>query len=226
MIIAAFLNHLPDGQRKTTWEADKSLLQPLINSCKSKAFPIVILNNCFDEDEMFKGCEPVKDMLPNMARWICIREYLENLEVKPEWFFCVDSTDVELLNIPSIETGYVYVGDEVGMKVGNEWMRRYQRCHVRIKDYDEVIEKNKAQPLLNCGIVGGDYKTAYQFIKELSGLHKLHSRYITLEGAGSTDMATFNYLCYKKWIAKIKHGSFINTQFKKYEYTNAWFRHK
>jgi hypothetical protein len=123
MIIAAFLNHLPDGQRKTTWEADKSLLLPLINSCNIKGVPIVILNNCFDEDEIFKRCEPIKDMLPNMARWICIRDYLESLEVKPQWFFCVDSTDVELLNIPKIETGYVYVGDEVGMYVCNEWMR-------------------------------------------------------------------------------------------------------
>jgi hypothetical protein len=229
MIIASYFNHLPDGQRGTTWEADKALLQPLIDSCERVGVPLVILNNCFEESGPFVVAQPDPLILPNMARWICIVDYLNTLKLLPEWLFCVDSTDVEVMRMPEPQTGIIYSGDELGMKVGNEWMKRYQRCFVRIKDYDAVIALNANKPLLNCGIVGGKTEDVFPFLKQLAGLHKLHSRHVPGEASGSTDMATYNYLMYKKYVpvGVVKHGHPVNSVFKKHEQnTTAWFRHK
>jgi hypothetical protein len=225
MIISSFFNHLPDGQRGQKWIADKKLVQTLISSCQRVGLPVKILTNCFPSNNIFVRCYPPDNMLPNMARWLCIRSYLEIQ--KPEWFFCVDSTDVEVMRIPEIEKGYIYSGDEIKMTVGNEWMRKYQRTHVRIKDYDQVINANKDKRLLNCGVVGGYYEDVYPFIVELSGLHHLHSRHNDLKAAGSVDMATYNYLIYKKYIDKVVHGFPVNSDFKEFQTdTQAWFRHK
>jgi hypothetical protein len=152
-IIATYLNHLPDWQRKKTWQADKTLLNPLIESCKSNGINLVILNNCFESDDIFINVKPNQNILPNMARWLLIYDYLQ--ENKPESFFCVDSTDVELVNVPKLEKGYIYSGDEWNMKVRNNWMRTFEAPNVLVDDYNEIINKNLNKTLLNCGVVGG-----------------------------------------------------------------------
>jgi hypothetical protein len=219
-IIATYLNHLPDGQRKETWQADKTLLNPLIESCKSNGINLVILNNCFESDDIFINVKPNQNILPNMARWLLIYDYLQ--ENKPESFFCVDSTDVELVNVPKLEKGYIYSGDEWNMKVRNNWMRTFEAPNVLVDDYNEIINKNLNKTLLNCGVVGGYYSDLMPFIYDLSNLHLNFSMNI-----GCNDMAMYNYLMYKKYINKTKHGFPVCSKFKEFEKTTlAWFRHK
>jgi hypothetical protein len=219
-IITSYLNHLPDWQRKKTWQADKTLLNPLIESCKSNGINLVILNNCFESDDIFINVKPNQNILPNMARWLLIYDYLQ--ENKPESFFCVDSTDVELVNVPKLEKGYIYSGDEWNMKVRNNWMRTFEAPNVLVDDYNEIINKNLNKTLLNCGVVGGYYSDVMPFIYDLSNLHLNFSMNI-----GCNDMAMYNYLMYKKYINKTKHGFPVCSKFKEFEKTTlAWFRHK
>jgi len=219
-IISSYLNHLPDWQRKKTWQADKRLLTPLIQSCKFNDVKLVILTNCFETDDIFLNVKPHHNILPNMARWILIHDYLK--DNKTDSFFCVDSTDVQLVNIPKLEKGYIYSGDEWNMKVNNNWMKNCEAHNVLVNDYNEIININFDKTLLNCGVVGGYYSDVMPFINELSSLHFNFS-----VNTGSNDMAMYNYLMYKKYINKTKHGFPVCSKFKEYEKTTlAWFRHK
>jgi hypothetical protein len=117
----------------------------------------------------------------------------------------------------------MYVGDEKGVRVDNNWMKKEQMPYIVISDYAEVIDRVKARPLLNIGIIGGGNRIAREYISIAASYYRQYSRGIQT----STDMATGNYVLYKYYDGMISHGQHVNTLFKGYELNNiAWFQHK
>src|SRR5690606_5374839 len=109
------------------------------------------------------------------------------------------------------------------MKVDNNWMRNTQEPLLNIPDYRQVIEANKDQTLINCGIVGGSYKMAMKYLEKRSYLHNKYTDGVLK----STDMAVFNYIMWSNFKENMVSGVKVNTKFKVYEKNNiSWFRHK
>jgi hypothetical protein len=228
VVLASYFNHKDDPQRKTVWEPDHTKLLPLIHSVIEHGIDIKIFHNCFDNLPILDRCEWIEveadqRYTPNILRYVKYLEYLPN---HPEYtkIFFVDSTDVEMLKNPfdQLKQGVLYVGDE-RMKVGNDWMQRTQGQYLKIPDYKTIIDKYKGEPLLNCGIIGGDRETVLRFLGQLTQTHEQYSRNLS----SSSDMSVFNYTILKHFKDIIEHGPHVNTRFKQYERNDiSWWKHK
>jgi hypothetical protein len=132
---------------------------------------------------------------------------------------------VVCLSAPSgVKKGMLYVGNEDGQIVDNEWLRNDQRAYLKsIPDYLEVIQPHKRDTLLNCGIIGGDAKTYRSFLGKFWEVAETAAKGVT----DATDMPIGNYVFFKHFNGKIVSGAPINTRFKHFEKVNGvWFQHK
>lgn len=229
VILTSYFNYSPDPQRGKKWSAQISELMPLIESCINKKQKLIIFNDCFvdsvnSEYIQFENTLPSKTHSPNVYRWIVYHEWMQKNEFEKCWM--VDSTDVVLLKNPFtiIEKGKLYCGDECDMKTDNNWMRKNQEKHFRIKDYRSVIEEYANETLINCGLVGGHADIIYPLVETWADIHKNK----TVGLRYSTDMAIFNYVARKYYNNVLVHGEKINTKFKHEETNNkkAIWKHK
>lgn len=225
ILLAAYFNSVNDPQRGEKWRPETSQLETLIESCKRNGVDYRIFHDCIEtEDPKFIKVERQKEYAPNVWRWFVFREWLE--QNPQENIFMVDSTDVEVLRNPfmSLNPEKLYVGDEYAMRVDNQWMRRNQEPHLKsLVDYRRVIASNGRNVLPNCGIVGGSYAMAMEYLEHRAELHENHTKGVLQ----STDMAIFNYIVWKYFKGRTTSGLKINTGFKKYEYNKvSLFRHK
>ena len=226
VVLASYFNSIPDGQRGHHWSPDGDDLYPLMESCERSGCKLVIFHDCLKvkDDGMFIKVEPQREYSPNVYRWVVYNGYLyENCN---ENVFMVDSTDVEVLRNPfqALNPNRLYVGDESAMKVDNSWMRNTQEPLFSIPDYRKVIAANSDKTLVNCGIVGGSYKVAMEYLNYRAKYHAEYTQGVTK----STDMAIFNYIVWKHFAERITHGIKVNTGFKRFEPDNgiSLFRHK
>jgi hypothetical protein len=143
-----------------------------------------------------------------------------------EKVFCIDSTDVKVLKNPfnHMESGMLYVGDEIGNTWENEWVRKYNEPYIRIPDYKEIKSEYKDSILLNAGLIGGDIKVI-KYLCDYFVNHILQEPYNPLV---HTDVALVNYFARRFFIDALVHGEPVNTKFKQFESNNqkAWFCHK
>jgi len=183
-----------------------------------------IFHDCLNVvGENFIKVDPQSNQSPNAFRWMAYFDWLK--ENRYDNVFMVDSTDVEVLKNPfkALNPKSIYVGNEYNMKVDNNWMRNTQEPLLNIPDYRQVIEANKDQTLINCGIVGGSYKMAMKYLEKRSYLHNKYTDGVLK----STDMAVFNYIMWSNFKENMVSGVKVNTKFKVYEKNNiSWFRHK
>lgn len=227
-VITTYFTGIVDPQRGTNYISDINVLKPLVESCWKNRVKIHLINDCFDNltlvtdhvsDTIIKvGFKPDKN--PYFQRWFSIHKYLtDNPEI--EQVFCVDATDVEMQVNPFMEMhkGFLYVGDEAGNRVYNEWLKRHHTHPI----YNQTYKQFAHAPLLNAGIIGGFRDDVLYFCD------KMMQMYIATDGKNQlTDMAALQHVCYN-WIGynKIKHGPRINTRFKAYERNNtSYFKHK
>ena len=210
ILTSYFVKH-KDPQRNKTWQADQLGLEPLIESCKNHQ--LIILNDCFDmeDSEHVKYVRVDTKINPYFQRWLSQYQYLRD-HPEIDNVFCVDATDVKLLNNPfdNIVKNILYVGDEES-KIGCLWMSKHFPKIIRLLDQNET--------LLNCGVVGGDRQTVMSLCHDIPRYYFDDPKH-----TGVMEMGIFNYLCYTKY--NIEHGRHITTRFKHYEETNAFFKHK
>lgn len=227
IIFAAYLNHKPDPQRNITWGNPEELYD-LAKSVSRNGENLEIFYNNLTGMKHFPGVKymiksDLSSYVPNVARWFI---YYEELKSRPEidFLWMVDSTDVVLLHSPfqHMEDDVLYVGEEWAQKVDNLWMRTRQEPFIIFDDYRQIIEKNANKTLPNCGLIGGSRKMILAYLEYATKYHQKTS--INLNN--STDMAVFNYTIWKHFPEVLEQGPHINTKFKKYEYTNAWWKHK
>jgi hypothetical protein len=96
----------------------------------------------------------------------------------------------------------------------------------QIDDYADYEARFASETLLNCGIIGGHYPIFFDFLQQLTAIHRRYNS--ENKTAYTGDMGAFNYLARTKFNDRLRHGFPVNTVFKAYEETRSdcWFRHK
>lgn len=225
VLLAAYLNSVPDPQRKHHWEGDVSEVAPLLDSCNANGVDYRLFHDCLDVmGHNFVKVAPQGEYAPNVYRWF---QYFEWLKENPvDHVFMVDSTDVEVLRNPFQALNYnkLYTGDEYNMTVDNYWMRKHQEPHLKsLGSYRAMIQSVGRETLPNCGIVGGGYDVVMEYLSYRVELHEKHTKGVL----ASTDMAIHNYILARYFKGRITQGLKVNTRFKMNEYNGiSLFRHK
>lgn len=235
VVITTYFTNVVDPQRKECWKWDTEAIMPLMQSVDAHGQRLTIIHDFKD----LKNCAGgVKDIYveskhnPYFQRWISIREYLIANRHNIGKVFCVDATDVVMLNdpFPHMEHDKLYTGDEPE-KVGCPWIMNHHP-HSILRGF---YHSDGAKILLNAGLLGGDVDTVIQFLTYLVDFYFIsltdmhyHPNSKSAYDCGLTDMATFNYIAYTKFGNRLSHGRHVNTKFKAYDTgnTTAWFRHK
>lgn len=225
VVLTCYFTGQPDPQRGTRMPTNYDDLQPLINSMRGRR--LVILHDCLDAPDT-AGVEHVlveTSIQPYFQRWISILQYLR-AHPEIDRVFCVDATDVELLNDPFVDMGeFLYIGDEPS-RLACPWMLQQHRAIFLL----EFIRKYGHLPLLNAGLLGGRRQLVMQFLQRMITVYfdALTSAAIKkLPGPGTTDMGVFNYTARTFFSARLKHGREVNTIFKTFSNEGpSWFRHK
>jgi glycosyltransferase involved in cell wall biosynthesis len=229
-IITTYFTGVADPQRDEKWKPNVRSLFPLLDSIYNHSeSQVTILNDSLfysvkmgvddvaigKSEWLFKPTECT--MNPYLQRWVSILEYLK--EVKKDYVFCVDATDVKMLNNPFKENlgNYLWVGDEPGT-IKNEWLIKHHN-QALFKDF---FKTHANKPLLNAGILGGRKLIVQSFLERMVWYIQNHEIIFS-------DMALFNFLLYTEFADKVKHGRKVNTIFKAYDTINkhgSWFSHK
>lgn len=225
IIITCYFTGVTDTQRGKDWVANIEDLRPLIESVKGKC-KLVLLHDCFTEgllqDYDVELINVNTSINPYFQRWISYYQYLrENIHTIDN-VFCVDATDVELLNVPNWESlgGKLYCGDE-NESLSCGWMVGSHPDKV-IQDF---IASNANKQLLNAGIVGGKATLIKDFCKEINNYYSgAIERKVDLSKG---DMGAFNYVARTYFSDKIVNGGQVCTRFKANEKNGySWFKHK
>jgi glycosyltransferase involved in cell wall biosynthesis len=228
LIITNYFTKLNDFQRTTKMVEDISLLKTLIESLNGQK--LIILNDCFDDK--IDGCVQYLKVSTGMTRvyiqrWVSILGYLIENKDHIDKVFCVDGTDVTMLNNPFslMKDDKLYCGDETN-KLSCEWMVNHNKNTKIVK----LINEKKDEVLLNAGLLGGKVETVISFISKLlcSYSDMVSEKYFnSREDSGDSDMGLFNYIAYTYFEDIIIHGTRVNTVFKDEKANSvSWFKHK
>lgn len=224
LVLTSYFANIVDPQRGEKWQPDLSLLGPLLVSLDKHNCEYVVLHDCFDNDSQ-QWPLVQSSISPYFQRWVSYREYLINNRADLGFVWCVDATDVEMLNnpFPAMIPGILYTGDEPDT-LRSQWLRNHHK-HPLLQTW---MNRFSHLPLLNAGLLGGDVNTVIDFCGKMIDYYTQFTEDEKLRGKpgpGMTDMATFNYVATCHF--KVENGRHINTIFKKYEKeSSAWFRHK
>lgn len=231
IILTCFFTNVRDTQRQEAppMQADKALLQPLVDSMRGQR--LVILTDCFDS-AISGNVEYVKveTSLENVyfQRWVSYSQYLRQNKDRISKVFITDGTDVEMLNNPfaEMEAGKLYTGDEAE-KTGCEWLSKHHP-HILIQKF---IKENANKVLLNAGLLGGDVEVVCSFINKflVFYLQSVSDSYFNVNrpDCGLFDMGLFNYIARTHFSDMLVHGTQVNTVFKAEKANSvSWFKHK
>lgn len=221
LLITTYFTKIKDPQRNINFEESITSLMPLINSIKNTK--LVILTDSLEEVtgnnySIIKVNTSLEN--PYFQRWFSIYEYLEKID-KPDYIFCIDGTDVEVLknfDISVIEDKLV-VGDERPYNYKtNPWIQVLHKSPI----IQNFCIKNINNKILNAGILGGKFETVMSFLLKFKENYELISPNLEY-----TDMGLFNYVIYSFFQDDLLTGEIVNTEFRKNEYNDiSWFKHK
>lgn len=204
-VLTCLLTACPDPQRDRRWEASLDAYRPLADSLDAHGLRLTVLADCPVEAE-----EPI-DVIPVRAggnpyfhRWAVLAEHAARLD---GWVWCVDGTDVELLELPDPDAECLHIGSEPEV-VGSSWMRATSPAHRGwIADHADEV-------LLNPGVVGGPADVVARFGRLVAGR----------ECADMTDMAVANLVA--RGLGFVT-GPPVHTPYKTHSRTaGCWWRHK
>lgn len=229
LVLASYFTSQPDPQKNLFWKADINRLYPLIDSVIKKNEKIIIFHDCFDNTHDIKNCEFIRTLpnpyfVPTVARWEIYLDYLSVNSKRIKNVFCVDSTDVQMLNnpFPFINLDILYCGSEYQWKVGDRWLQKRKK-NINILDYDNVLDENKNNVMLNAGIVGGHVLLVKDFLEKLTDLHNSNSKKVRK----SLDMPIFNYCVMKYFPNNYVTGDIVHTPYRrKITQSSSWWKHK
>lgn len=220
VVLACYFTGRPDEQRGCHWAADSSRLEPLVRSVRGGT--PVILHDCFGPEDWpgsFRGrtCRvPDLDRSAYVFRWWAFREWLYKHaeKVGSDKVWCVDSTDVVMLNEPWLDMaeGRLYCGAETGSLGGNPWIAEHAGTEAA------WLAENADGVILNPGVVGGDLTTMLSLTNRMweETFNKPHPQ---------QEFVTFNRIAREY---PLVYGPRVTTPYKQYvkESDFAWFAHK
>lgn len=202
VVLTAYLTSPVDPQRRHHWANDPSALRPLLATTPAIVFT--------DSLELPEGVRVAPSTNPYFDRWTHYAAFLrEHTEV--EFAFCVDATDVLMLNdpFPHMEPGKLYSGSEP-KRLACDWMIYHHQPLAR------WLKANRDLPLLNCGLLGGDRETVILISEQI----------LAERGGAVMDMGPFNHAAYTGGY-DIVTGPLVHTLYKAEETeSDAWWKHK
>lgn len=227
ILITTYFTGVPDPQRNSKWQPKPEDLQPLISSLKGQK--LVVLHDCLDIPDTVnvKYVRVETSINPYFQRWVSYQAYMKANIQTIDKVFCIDATDIEMLKNPfsQVIDGALYTGDELEV-VGCQWLVQ----HHKHPDLQRFFQEYKDYQLVNAGVMGGDVHTVLAFIKDMVDFYfnaESDAFHLKRVGAGETDMGAFNFIAYTRYHDKLKHGMFVNTEFKANKANNvSWFKHK
>lgn len=168
----------------------------------------------------------------NVYRYLVYLDFLKKYGHQIQNIFFTDIADVEVVKNPFSDSFFnenpesLFCGDEEEL-LDNIWMKDH--CsHLRnlIPEFSDFEEINKAEVLLNCGVIGGKTGTLLFLLEELARIHSTIT--ISNQTSYTLDMGAFNFVVRTRFADQLKHGFPVNTRFKGYETEriDCWFRHK
>ncbi len=233
IFLTCYFTGVKDTQNRE-WTADLEALQPLIDSVKSSR--LVVLHDCFTDDQVrsvpgnitFERVET--SINPYFQRWVSYRQYLTKNAKWIDKVFCIDGTDVEILQEPRwAEMGdFVYTGDEPDtLDDAAGWMRGHHQ-HKTLIDF--LNKEGKRYQLLNAGVLGGNIEDICDFMRAMIDFYcfaENDSFFLKRPNAGDTDMAVFNYIARTLFNDRLRYGREATTTFKANERNGySWIKHK
>lgn len=238
IILTSYFTGVVDPQTGNNWAFDEKAISGLFDSCaKQITLPnVVMINDClnpgvwrYDTNEytmQYIAVDIIAAINPYFQRWVSYRDYLIRNKNNMRYVFCVDATDVEVLNnpFPHMQHGVLYTGDEPDT-LKSQWLN-YHHKHPRLQAFFKLHFR---LPLLNAGLLGGDVDTVIRFCGDMIDEYTAmtaDSDLMRMPGPGMTDMGVFNLVA-RSGKYELVHGRTVNTIFKQYQKTGeSWFRHK
>lgn len=226
IILTCYFTNIQDTQRGDKWQPNIEDLRPLIDSVRGKC-KLVVLHDCFTDQDTSRY--PLVEFVkvdtyanPYFQRWISYYQYIRENENTIDNVFCIDSTDVELINIPDWDNigDKLYCGDENEV-LQCQWMIN----HHKDKLITDFISANANKQLLNAGIVGGNVMLVKEFCRLINNYYSnLFERKVDVSYC---DMGAFNYIARTHFADRIVNGGQVCTRFKANEKNDySWFKHK
>lgn len=216
MVLTHLLNAVPDPQRRQHIGADSAVLDVLADSIRAHGRHLVVLTDCLGpmsaDGITYERVPPGGN--PYFYRHRLTADYLEaHPGIERVW--CVDGTDVEMLNdpFPHMTPGTVYVGSEpsvIGGRAG-PWLNQHGRSavHWMAEHGDRVV--------VNVGLIGGDRADVQAMTAELAAREALGDDY---------EMGTFQQLIHTDYPDHVT-GPLVHTVFRALDRDSpAWWRHK
>lgn len=222
-------------------EDDFRLIEKWCLSIQNLGLKGVVFHNNFSEKTIseveneniqFHKVEFKTKLNANVYRYLVYLDFLKKYGLQIQNIFFTDIADVEVVKNPFTDPLFTqnpygfFCGDEEEL-LDNPWMKDH--CtHLRnlVAEFSEFEVRNKAEKLLNCGVIGGETDTMLSLLQELSQIHSTIT--ISNQTPFTLDMGAFNFVARTRFADRLKHGFPINTRFKGYEAEriDCWFRHK
>lgn len=228
ILLTCYITNVTDTQNgRGKWTPNKADLAQLIASLKNTR--LVVLTDCFESgiEGKVEYVNVSTAINPYFNRWILYRQFLMQNRHLYANAFCIDATDVEVLNEPDWANlgDFLHVGDE-DEQVECKWLKDNHRNPV----FNELFTRYGRHQLLNAGIIGGPVDRLIEFTRQLIDCYVFakEAEHTQKKPAGDyTDMAMFNYILYTNFTGKFQHGRQVNTKFKGDERNSySWFKHK
>ena len=241
LILASHITGIYDVNRNTVLPNDDfSIVSTWAKSISALGLQGIIFHNNFSEATCkanenehirFIKVDYNSQYNPNVFRYFIYYEFLNLYAHTIENIFFTDVSDVVVLKNPFQEKVYlenpnsIFCGDEPEI-LANDWMQQHaQHLRNKITDYTAYETNFKNEVLLNCGIIGGTIAVIRPFVRKLWAIHKKYN--FDNQTLYTGDMGAFNYLIRTQYNHNVVHGNPVNTEFKKYEFSDScWFKHK
>ncbi len=217
VVITWLLTGVPDPQRGTHLPSTVDTVGELRASVRGHGRHLVVLHDCLDEpdDDLTTFARVPVGSNPYFYRWRVTAWWLEaHPEVERVW--CVDGTDVEMLNdpFPHMEPGRFYVGSEEKTYRHPDtgpWLR--QHCPSVVP----LLDQHPDQRILNVGTFGGDRGDVLEVARALADA----------EGDGDDwELGVFQSLMLTRFPDHVT-GPPVHTRFLAGErVSDCWWRHK
>lgn len=236
IILTEYITGIKDIQRGITKTSADLLPEAynLVESTKIFNIPVYLLtNNRIDyrTPELIIVPTELQNEFPDLSlyfqRWFMAYHFLlKHTEIKR--LVLTDLSDVKMLNapFPAFESGHLYFGDE------------YTTLAVPIIANDKksdfiqkFLEDNRQLQTLNPGVIGGERAIVLEFLgilinlitQTLCGINQGISGY----DLGRYEMAWINYVAYRYFPTRLRHGRQVSTIFHfNHENVGSWFKHK
>lgn len=236
VIIAEYIVGKADAQRRNVQKTVYDILPQtklLVDSTKPFQVPVYVLTNKpFDycTPELVIQQQPIPAVFEHLSlyymRWIMAYRFLfAHPEIEEAVF--VDLGDVEMLHNPfgHLEEAKLYFGDEESL-LNNVIVTQGSKPDYAI----DFFNSHSHLQLLNPGVVGGKRAILIEYLGLVTNIIAKTMFNIQMgleEGLQNFEMAIMNYVAYRYFPNRIRHGRQVSTIFYQNKTNNySWFKHK